>query len=132
MKITDISIDQLLYTKPLTGVMERTKGTTEYLNFKDECEWRYIPDLPDDFPLILKDKYNNDVSRQKYSNGLSKHEVAWLKFDPNDIRYIIMPNKEEADHLIEFIMKLSDLKQEEKYRLIRKIEILDFFAEDLV
>lgn len=125
-------LSQLLYCKPIIGIMEKDPGSPLPLNFKDECEWRFIPNIPDDFPLILRGEYNNFKARNSFSDGLAEQEQAWLHFEPEDIRYIIVPNADEADILIGFINGLTGLSKKESNSLIRKIEVLEYFTEDYV
>ncbi len=131
-ELHDYILSQLLYCKPIIGIMEKDPGSPLTLNFKDECEWRFIPNIPDDFPLILKGEYNNFKARNSFSDGLAKQEQAWLHFEPRDIRYIIVPNTDEADNLISFIKGLTSLSEKESHSLIRKIEVLEYFTEDFV
>lgn len=127
----DCMLSTLLYIKPIYGIMERNANQSETLYFKDECEWRYIPTLPDDIPTILPQKHNNDNGRRFYSDALISHKETWLKFEVNDIKYIIVPDKEKADEIIRFIIDELKIKDFEKYQLISKIELAENFDRDL-
>ncbi len=135
--VPDYILSQILYTKPITGVMRRMGEEPKKRLFQDECEWRYIPSRLGDMPLILPQEYNNDKGLQTYSNALSKQREAWFRFKVEDIEYVIVPNENEANRLISFIRRMKGLqgihkwKVAEKYALISKIEVSEKFRRNL-
>ena len=115
----------LLYTKPIDGFMRRGDEQPKHLLFKDECEWRYVPTVPDDMPLIMNPIDNTAEGRNKYSEALASDESTWFKFEVDDIEYIIVPNEEEALKMIKYINNLRKRALRDKQRLISKIEIAE-------
>ncbi len=115
----------LLYTKPIDGYMRRGEEQPRHLLFKDECEWRYVPKVPDDMPLIMNPIDNTAEGRNKYSEALASDESTWFKFGVDDIEYIIVPNEEEALKMIASINRLKKRTLHDKQRLISKIEIAE-------
>lgn len=156
---TDI-LQRLALVKPLRGKMKRNIDIKEEINFlknfHDEQEWRFIPDLSKIkevnrnstykcLPLIANPNLLNEkVSPEIYlidiqSNELEKekYKSLWLNFTYNDIRYIIVPDKQSRIDIINFIMELpkSNLDESEKisliqYLLISKILVLDEIRKD--
>lgn len=129
--IYDCMLSHLLYIKPILGYMERQQNQCEFLNFKDECEWRFVPTLPEELPMILPKNHNNDNGRRYYSDALEGIRETWLDFEINDIKYIIVPDKNEADTIINFIIDEINIEESKKYQLISKLELAENFNKDL-
>ena len=123
--ISDALLNWLCYFKPLRGDMRRRfvsngADSTEavecviYKNFHDEHEWRYVPigksinGDPLDC-LIANDAVKSGVLKE-VSDELEKDEYQeiWLKFQYEDIRYIIVPDKSGRLELIKTIRMLPD------------------------
>ncbi len=115
---------QLLYTKPIHGYMKRGEEQPKHLLFKDECEWRYIPEIPDDMPLIMDPTDNTVKGRDKFSEALATDESTWFKFDIDNIEYIIVPDEDNALKMITAINRMRKKTTRDKHRLISKIEII--------
>ena len=113
----------LLYTKPIEGNMKHGDDQLKHRNFKDECEWRYIPSVPDDMPLIMNPIDNTEKGRDKYSEALAGDESTWFKFEIDNIEYIIVPGEQEALDLITAINRMKRKTLRDKQRLISKIEV---------
>lgn len=91
------------YAKNYSGPLKRGEIDTPDYKFYDEREWRLVPD---------KDTLNN----QKFSIGLKYYEKAKdkynknisscrLKFNANDISYIIVNQTSEIPKMIGFLRK---------------------------
>lgn len=130
--LADALLSQLLYTKPIEGDMRRNDDTSKHLLFKDECEWRYIPEMPIDMPLILPLRHNTDKGRKAYSDALGKVKKTWFRFDTDSVEYIIAPTEADALSIIEAIIKMRNKNNTEKHKLISKIEIADKFGLNLI
>lgn len=135
--IFDDVINRLSYMKPMSGIMERmVDGRTSpahiIKNFYDECEWRYIPTTES-----LKKLHKGKVivkpglikEKLKLCDELEdkKYEELWLKFDYNDIAYLVVPDNQARIELIEFINSLDEKVFEDnlqKCLLISKIIVL--------
>lgn len=129
--LPDALLSYILFTKPIYGYMRRGDENPVLMNFKDECEWRYIPQLPTDMPLALAEKDNTDKGRTTFSNVLAKDSSTWFRFGIDDIEYIIVPNEEEALRLIRYISRMRKCKLADKHKLISKIEIAEAFNKNL-
>lgn len=111
-------------------------------NFHDEKEWRYVPKLEDlekvkkerviAKPSIVKKKeiVNNELEKDNYKN-------IWLRFEYDDVKYIVVPNDAERISLIKFINDIPDenFKRDvdvgiQRSVLISKILVLDEIKED--
>lgn len=121
------------FFKPYTGEMWRiNKYVTK--RFYDEREWRYIPFiLPEtdeinqlDYRLNQKE-FLNDVKRAKANKYLADNHQ--LKFDFDDIKYIIIKSDEEAQAMTETINSLS-FSNIQKNILITKIISTQQIFED--
>lgn len=118
----DYLINNLIYLKPITGVM--TRGDKEVRkNFHDEQEWRYISN---DSMASTKLLIGNEIKNKKnyYNDMLRSREACenrWLKFEYSDIKYIIVPNEEKQDEIINFIEKDLDIEMNLKIKLASKI-----------
>lgn len=116
-------IHQLMYIKPLSGKMCIHKKIKD-MNFHDECEWRYIPDMrcTDLWPLII----NKDILLDKkqlnfYNTALAEYQAGWYKFSYDDIKYIIVDKEKNRNEFIDFILNQLDITEMDKYRMISKI-----------
>lgn len=149
--VSDTMIDWLCYFKPLRGAMKRKYKDKEYAfdfeihkNFHDEHEWRYVPlninisGVPLDcvlanknileFPQLIKDmndRLETDVYRE-----------AWMHFQYDDIKYIIVPDNDSRVDIINTIMTLEGEKFEsqdvamKKNILVSKIMVLGEIMKD--
>jgi len=134
--LMDYLITDLVYTKPIKGVMEKEKEETTRL-FQDECEWRYVPKLPEDLdiPLILPQSVTNTTkgyNLNSYSDVLKIHKECWLTFNLENIKYIVVPNDIANKEMISFILRdMKNIEDDEKYLLISKIFVMEQLQEDI-
>jgi len=143
--VDDIFVDDLLarlaFMKPLRGIMKRSidgKPISLEKNFHDEKEWRFIPD--EEFLLeknlekvIAKKMIQDNLAAINKNIEISSYSPIWLKFEYEDIKYIIVPNYSEKLALIEHIMDMSgeDIGlSKDKCILISKILVLDDIRKD--
>ena len=73
----------------------------------------------------------SEKRKNTYSDVLEKHPETWVKFDWNDLIYIVVPDEVALQTIIDAIMELP-LDNAKKYLLISKIQISNRFTEDLV
>lgn len=90
------------YMKNYEG--ELTRGDEHHKNYRfaNESEWRYVPDITTDdiIPVkIIRAKESN--WKKKANDALWKSEASRLRFDYNDIKYILVPTNYMAFDLIE-------------------------------
>jgi len=123
----------LLFIKP---IQENTQTNIEKkpMNFHDEREWRYIPNLnelnTELMPILLRE-YNNKSTRDLHNTALLDLKDAWLTFKPENVKYIIIENKSEKAEFIKFLLgKELNYKREIKLDLISKLIVLDELSED--
>ncbi len=146
--ITDGLMNQLAYQKTIRGKMSRTakNGAKQIIlkNFHDEHEWRFIPEksFVDDndnrFETIIANPYIlddvSDISTSPISllsNKLQNPEYSqyWLKFEYDEVKYIIVPDKSARLGIINKINNL-DINTMDKYVLISKLIVLNEVRKD--
>lgn len=119
--LKNYAIHQLLYYKPYSND-ERC--------FTDESEWRYVPQVPDDLPPILR--YEQDMSSERlllFNDILkNKPEIA-IPFNIEDIKYIIIKQEDEFNTLVGSIDAFN-LDSKMRDRLLSKILVWDTSRRD--
>ena len=130
--LLDYILSTLLYMKPISGMGEIDGEKKPYI-FQDECEWRYIPtvNFPQSIPLLMKEDQITEKGKDAYSEVLKQHPETWIKFEWEDVRYIIVPDEQALKRVVNVIKELP-LGDSKKYLLISKIEISNRFTEDLL
>lgn len=125
-------LHQLMYVKPISGHM-RNRITNEITKkcFTDECEWRYVPNVSSiGYRQIYYDeKIINAGGLDKISLSLLGNSKVALKFDYNDLKYIIINTKEDFKELTDIINSLK-IDIEEKEILFSKIIIWELSGGD--
>lgn len=125
-------LSHLLFMKPVIGKMRR-EGDYDTKNFTDEKEWRFIPKIEEKhgIDLIIPIAYiENEKAYNAYSDGITQIEELWLKFEINDIEYLMVENEKYRKQLIEFIMEIENIDEMNKYILISKIVVYDIMNKD--
>lgn len=122
----DFLLTQMCYYKPLYGKMirkDKKTGNIEEVRrtFTDECEWRYIPKVSS-YKLKSVLMENEEFLRDDYNNALKKANKCCLKFNWNDIRYIIIESNDDFNKIVSILeAKIKD--KDIKHRIISKIII---------
>lgn len=139
-------LNRLSFIKPLRGEMVRTLSTGNSVhftkNFHDEKEWRYVPSCQElrksklerviAKPMISekRNKINREIETFEYNN-------IWLKFEYDDIKYLIVPSAGERIDLINHINSILEEQFREdistdtqKGLLISRILVLDEIRGD--
>ena len=120
-------LTQMNFLKPISGKMNVDEKMVEK-NFTDECEWRYIPKLlGTGLPGAITEEKFYSVST--FTDALKKEQRCWLKFSPEDIKYIIIYSEEEKNDLI-LKLKNNNISEEQIYNLISKIIVWSEAKED--
>lgn len=124
---TNFLLTQMYYMKPIEGTMPRD-GRNINKNFTDECEWRYIPNVSViDLPQVVTE--NNIASIDVLNRTISEKNNVWLKFDFDDIKYIILQNNQDFEKLNEHLDGCI-ANELIRRKLISKIIIWDEAKED--
>jgi hypothetical protein len=104
-----------LYSKLYEGKFFRNgKYTEENVRFYDEREWRYVPD----FKLLLEKNVLASLMKKEFLNKdfLAKMNQELfqfkLKFEPKDIRYIIV---KDENQILPIVDKLKKVKSKYSY-----------------
>jgi len=92
-------------TKNYAGKVERENISEEEYRFYDEREWRFIPTKEDkEFAkcrsAISIPKNSYDINKHKYNEQVSSYRI---KFEPDDISYIIVKSTSEITEIITFL-----------------------------
>lgn len=160
-------LNRLAYMKPIRGSMKRfinyKKFSTIYSNepiegkmeiefsknFCDEQEWRYVPNLKElnnsnlktnlDIIIANPSILQNSIMMNNLNNRIAKEEYQdlWLHFNYEDIKYIIVPDKNARLEFIKIIKALSNNNFKPKNKaasqkliLISKILVLEDIRKD--
>jgi len=107
------------FIKPYEGKLWRNgKYTSDKIRFYDEREWRFVPKLPEEFlPRILTKAEYSDQN-QKYSANEKLKEITALKFEPSDIKYIIVYKESEIIPIINEIERIKSKYNEDQIKLL--------------
>ncbi|MBJ9819216.1 hypothetical protein I5679_20240 [Citrobacter koseri] len=120
-------VNILRYMKNHTGPLRRNnKKTVEYC-FSDEMEWRYVPSINEKgiIPIALLKNIRDSISKQEYND---KVEHIHLEFGIDDIRYIILKDKNQLNPFIKRLRKREYLINDE---FVSKIFFSNHISEDL-
>lgn len=144
-------LGRLSFVKPLRGIMKRRykreHGDIEvevYKNFHDEQEWRYVPENQKMTSLKMESIIANPNLLEKrididINKGLtvSSYSSLWLKYNYDEIRYIIVPDSNGRIDIIHTIMSIPEENfnsqidiEIQKYVLVSKILVLDEIGKD--
>lgn len=124
---TDFLLTNMFYMKPIEGSMPR-EGVTITKNFTDECEWRFIPDVAlINLPQVVTD--NEMASMDVLNKTISQNKKCWLRFDFDDIKYIILQTNKDFEEICEVFDRIID-DEVTKRKLISRIIIWDNARED--
>lgn len=125
----DYILTQMMFLKPIIGDMPRN-GKWEHRNFTDEREWRYIPEMKKiDLPPVVPPDYSSSLYMLNATLEEQNCEECWLKFEYSDLKYIIIPSKDDFEALCDVLdQNIADLSL--RKRLTSKIMIWEDVKED--
>lgn len=124
--LSDFLLQQLMYYKPYQGRMKyRVDGKTRTKCLADECEWRYIPDVePLDMDMVIRDEWTMNNYLNEYSAVFEGNTQVSLKFEYDEVKYIMVQNSDDFSELLRTVEKWED-KQSigagEARRLLSKV-----------
>ncbi len=103
------------FIKPYEGIL-RKNG--KQVRFYDEREWRFVPKLPDEFlpQRLTKAAYYDEKERDSANERL--REISVLKFEPLDIKYIIVQKEKEIIPIITEIERIKDKYDANQIKLL--------------
>ncbi|MBL7846419.1 MAG: hypothetical protein JNL40_03035 [Cyclobacteriaceae bacterium] len=116
------------YVKNYVGTF-RSKNGKEIKSYKfyDEREWRYIIPPADENLIVTKQEY--DVWRTSSATKPLMESHA-LKFDPQDIKYLIASSEKEAEDLLQWIQDSNIGDDHQKRILSTRILTTEQIQED--
>ena len=116
-------LNPVMYIKNYEGTLTREGETTEKFRFADEREWRYVPPITEQGipPFVAKSNIDSPTKKSKYNNLA---QDIRLKFEPNDIKYLIVESDSDINHLISHL-KVEKLKKDADLNKHYDSEILD-------
>lgn len=121
-------LSHMVYMKPLSGKMLRD-GIEVDRTFSDEREWRYIPSETDraGIPCVIPEEHLH--MKETWNKAIKKRPETWLRFEPSDIRYIVIEGAYDFDATCSVISKVATTERI-KNQLLSKIIIWDDIKED--
>lgn len=124
---------QLKFLKPLYGDVINQNKDKHVKFLPDEQEWRYVPNY-EQFKKLYP--FLNPISDSNFIKDKSKEiedaDELYLKFEYEEIKYLLVDNKDSSNRLINFIWKeLAEVSECDKLRLISKIIVLEDLMEDM-
>lgn len=126
-------LHQLMYFKSISGYI-RNRNTNKIIKkcFTDECEWRYVPNVSQiGYRQIYYDKeIINAGGLDSLSLSMIENPKVSLKFDYEDLKYIIVNTKEDFKELSKFINSMEEIGIEKKEILFSKILIWELSGGD--
>jgi len=117
------------YIKNYEGDLKRKKGTiTKNYRFADEREWRFVPTANSKIPAMIPTTQFEE-KEEEYKKLASTEK---LKFEPEDIKYIII---EKDNEIIELSKLLEEVKSRfnpsTKKRLLSRILTVEQINNDI-
>lgn len=122
-------VDILRYMKNYQDDLTRGGNIYKDYRFSDEREWRYVLDYNNHIPFIYaldehynKENANKDIDIDKYR----------LKFEPNDIKYVIIQNENEIPEFLDLFKttKGKNYSYHDVERLMTRIITTEQIVED--
>jgi hypothetical protein len=121
-------VDSFKFIKPYQGRWQKGKIIEEGENdivYYNEREWRYCP-LLSQYKVLSGVKISNKKEKDVLNKSLKNKMV---KFNVDDIKYIIIKKKNEIEEFVTVIDKMK-LNQKQKNELITKIITFEEINED--
>ncbi len=119
-------LDILRYVKNYQAdLIRKDMETIPNYRFSDEREWRYVLGYDKTNKFLCSANNNNKAD---LNNSILGHK---LKFEPNDIKYVIINNDSEIKDFIEILREAkSKYNSEDVERLITRIITTEQIRED--
>ena len=123
--------DMRSYFKNYQANLERKNEKISDYRFADEREWRFVPLSTDNKTIIMSDEiYNSEDGKSRAQNLINSFR---LKFEPNDIKYVIIKYDSEIHEFIEHLRKAKNknYSTEDVDRLTTRILTSEQIKEDI-
>jgi len=91
--------DFFRYMKNYQGKLSRQGTTTEDYRFSDEREWRYVISHEENIEGMYLPHHFDKI---KANDSIKQYR---LKFDPNDIKYVIINDENEIEEFLDLFQK---------------------------
>lgn len=117
------------YLKNYQGSLTRKGETIEDFRFADDKEWRYVPNLST-HDLIILERYANQSlgGKDNINNGLRSNKGNHLRFDYDDIKFIIVPTEAEKENLIHKIYRIFNSDAHPNMNSIKMRKLINRFG----
>lgn len=100
------------------------------IRFYDEREWRFVPELPEDISSSRLTKAEFIDEKKKNSANEKLRENCVLKFEPLDIKYIIVDKENEIIDIIKEIEGIEKYDDNQKKLLFSRVISSEQILED--
>ena len=124
-KMKDELIDSLKYIKPYKGIWHKGREKERYYLLQRR-EWRYCPKLTE-HPILSGKIKENKTEKENINEDLKKHLI---KFQPKDVKFILLQTKKEISKFTKTIQGFSGLSDNDRNDLVRKLRTFEEIKED--
>lgn len=100
-------IDVLRYLKNYSRFEIKRDLVSNKNRYADEKEWRYVIDINEDIEYVIN---GTQFDKYKANNIIKDYR---LKFDPNDIKYVIIEREDERAEFIDIVQQSKGMKYED-------------------
>jgi hypothetical protein len=109
--------DIFRYIKPYEGDAQRKSGAVDKgRRFSDEREWRYVPAIDSScVPYYYDPEFEDDDAPSEAARSVC--EIR-LKFEPKDIKYLILKADDEIAGFLGYLSSLSGKYQEKDLQIL--------------
>lgn len=94
------------FMKPYDGVLKREGFAEESVRYYDEREWRYVPVGP--WTSLNREQFSEGDRRNTANASLDSEQR--LRFEPNDIRYVVVEKDDEIPAMITHLRQIKSPK----------------------
>ena len=126
-ELIDELVDSFKFIKPYKGKWQKgeIKGEEDSIVYYNEREWRYCPSM-DEYRVLSANIEDNKDEKSKLNQ---KMKDRIIKFQADDIKFIIINNKEDIPKIVGVIQSL-DIDENQKNGMITKIRTFEEIKED--
>lgn len=123
---SDAAVYSMAFMKRLSGIQDGKEK-----NFHDEQEWRYVPDFSKhEIQLFLVNTELEKDLLKNYNDTLAELDDVSIRFEYNDVKYIVVEKESDREICINTIMKSSECDHD-KLILVSRIITFDDIRGDM-